>query len=226
MKVKVVSILLASTLLFGCGASNAVKGGLIGTGAGAALGAGIGAIFGGKKGAAYGAIAGGAVGGTTGVIIGRKMDKQAEELRRSVPGAEVKRVGEGIDVEFTDANGFHFDSGKAILSQNSKNTLDKLAVVLKKYPDTNLLVDGHTDSDGSESFNKSLSYKRANAVGDYLKSKGIPSSHFTVNGEGESNPIASNETAAGKAKNRRVELVITANETMKKKAEAEAKARK
>lgn len=219
-----VLICMSATMFVGCSTmNNATKGGLLGSGAGAAIGAGIGALIGGKKGAAIGAISGAAVGGTTGLIIGKKMDKQAEELRNSIPGAKVERVGEGIDVTFDKDAGIYFASNKSIINNDTKNTLAKLAAVLKKYPETNLFVDGHTDSDGSEEHNVKLSLSRANAVANYLKSLGVPADRFTVKGEGEAFPIADNSTAVGKAKNRRVELAIIANETMKKQAEEEAK---
>ncbi|MGY6647659.1 OmpA family protein [Wenyingzhuangia sp. IMCC45574] len=217
-------VCLSASMFVGCSSMNsATKGGLLGSGAGAAIGAGIGALIGGKKGAAIGAISGAAVGGTTGIIIGKKMDKQAEELRNSIPGAQVYRVGEGIDVVFDEGAGIYFASNQSKINASTKATLDKLAVVLKKYPDTNLFVDGHTDSDGSDDLNLKLSYARANAVADYLKAHGVPANRFSVKGDGEAYPIADNSTAAGKAKNRRVELAIVANETMKKQAEAEAK---
>ncbi|NJB83722.1 OmpA family protein [Wenyingzhuangia aestuarii] len=221
---KLVLVCLSASMFTGCSSmNNTTKGGLLGTGAGAAIGAGIGALIGGKKGAAIGAIGGAAVGGTTGVIIGKKMDKQAEELRNSIPGAQVYRVGEGIDVVFDEGSGIYFGSNQTVVNQDTKNVLDKLAVVLQKYPDTNLFVTGHTDSDGSEAYNLTLSEKRANAVAGYLKNLGVPADRFTVKGEGEVLPIADNSTKEGKAKNRRVELAIVANETMIKEAKAEAK---
>lgn len=219
-----VLICLSASMFVGCSSMNsATKGGLLGSGAGAAIGAGIGALIGGKKGAAIGAISGAAVGGTTGVIIGKKMDRQAEELRTSIPGAEVIRVGEGIDVVFDKDAGIYFGSNQSVINETTKNTLNNLATVLNKYPETNLFVDGHTDSDGSAEHNLKLSYSRASAVGDYLKSLGVPADRFTIKGEGEAIPVADNSTAAGKAQNRRVELAIIANETMIKQAEAEAK---
>lgn len=219
-----VLLCLSATMFVGCESmNNATKGGLLGSGAGAAIGAGIGALIGGKKGAAIGAIGGAAVGGTTGVIIGKKMDKQAEELRNSIPGAQVHRVGEGIDVVFDKDGGIYFGSNQSVVNSDTKATLASLATVLQKYPETNLFVDGHTDSDGAEAHNLKLSFARANAVADYLKSLGVPADRFTIKGEGESIPVADNSTAAGKAKNRRVELAIMANETMKKQAELEAK---
>lgn len=220
----VVLVFLSGTMFVGCSSmSNATKGGILGTTAGAAVGAGIGALIGGKKGAAIGAISGAAVGGTTGVIIGKKMDKQAEELRNSIPGAQVERVGEGINVVFDKNSGIMFAPNSTVLSAETKVVLDKLSVVLTKYPETNVFMTGHTDSDGADDLNLKLSEARANAVADYLKSKGVPADRFTVKGEGETVPVADNSTAEGKAKNRRVELGIVANETMKKQAEAEAK---
>lgn len=217
-------VCLSASMFVGCSSmNNTTKGGLLGTGAGAAVGAGIGALIGGKKGAAIGAIGGAAVGGTTGVIIGKKMDKQAEELRNSIPGAQVYRVGEGIDVVFDEGAGIYFASNGTAINEDTKNTLTKLAAVLQKYPETNLFVTGHTDSDGAEAYNMTLSEKRAQAVASYLQTLGVPADRFTVKGEGELLPIADNSTAEGKAKNRRVELAIIANETMKKQAEAEAK---
>ena len=217
-------VCLSASMFVGCSSmNNTTKGGLFGSGAGAAIGAGIGALIGGKKGAAIGAISGAAVGGTTGVIIGKKMDKQAEELRNSIPGAQVERVGEGINVVFDQGAGIYFASNGTAINTDTKNVLNKLSEVLNKYPDTNLFVVGHTDSDGAADYNLSLSFKRANAVADYLENLGVPANRFTVKGEGEEFPVADNSTAAGKAKNRRVELSIMANETMKKQAKAEAK---
>ncbi|MDO6803153.1 OmpA family protein [Wenyingzhuangia sp. 1_MG-2023] len=217
-------VCLSASMFVGCSSMNSTtKGGLLGTGAGAAIGAGIGALIGGKKGAAIGAIGGAAVGGTTGVIIGKKMDKQAEELRNSIPGAQVYRVGEGIDVVFDEGAGIYFASNGTAINQDTKNTLTKLAEVLTKYPETNLFVTGHTDADGAEAYNLSLSKKRAQSVASYLQTLGVPADRFTVKGEGELLPIADNSTAVGKAKNRRVELAIIANETMIKQAEEEAK---
>jgi len=219
-----VLVCLSASMFVGCSSmNNTTKGGLLGGGIGTALGAGIGALIGGKKGAAIGAISGAAVGGTAGVIIGKKMDKQAEELRNSIPGAQVYRVGEGIDVVFDQGSGIYFGSNQATVNSSTKNVLDNLAAVLLKYPDTNLFVDGHTDADGSEEHNLKLSLDRANAVAEYLKAHGVPADRFTVKGEGEAIPVADNSTAEGKAKNRRVELAIMANETMIKQAQAEAK---
>jgi len=144
-------------------------------------------------------------------------------LRNSIPGAQVYRVGEGIDVVFDQGSGIYFASNQATINDSTRNILDKLAEVLLKYPETNLFVDGHTDSDGSEEHNLKLSYSRADAVAGYLKAHGVPTDRFTVKGEGEAIPVADNSTAAGKAKNRRVELAIIANETMIAQAEAQAK---
>jgi outer membrane protein OmpA-like peptidoglycan-associated protein len=170
-----------------------------------------------------GAIIGAAIGGTVGAVIGRKMDKQAEEMRKVLGDAEVKRVGEGIVIEFKDKVLFGFD--RSDLSSNARTNLDKLGNVLKKYPDTNIEVLGHTDSKGSDDYNQSLSERRASSVAAYLGSIGISSSRLKTRGMGESDPVASNDTESGQADNRRVEFVITANQKMVNDARGEAGSR-
>jgi outer membrane protein OmpA-like peptidoglycan-associated protein len=128
----------------------------------------------------------------------------------------VERVGEGIKITFT--SGIMFDTDKAMLKDAYKGELSELAGILKKYEDTNILLDGHTDSTGSEEYNLELSRKRAQAVGDYLATQNVSSSRFTITGHGESQPIASNDTVEGRAQNRRVEVAIYANEKLKKAA--------
>ena len=195
------------------------KGAAVGTAAGGAMGAVIGKAAGNT---ALGAIIGAAVGGTAGAIIGSQMDKQAEEIKNKVPDAKVERVGEGIVVEFSSNVLFAFD--KSDLSAESKVNLDKLVTVLNGYPDTNIELQGHTDSKGSEAYNQTLSENRANAVSVYLNGKGITASRVTVKGFGETVPKYDNETEEGRAQNRRVEFLITANEKMV--AEAKEKAAK
>jgi len=169
---------------------------------------------------ALGAIIGATVGGATGAIIGREMDKQAAEIEQTVPDAKVERVGEGIVVEFSSAVLFGFDQSD--LSAEAKANLDKLVKVLNTYPDTNIEVQGHTDSKGSETYNQNLSVKRATSVSDYLAANQITSSRITTKGFGETLPEYDNETEEGRAQNRRVEFLITANEKMVAKAAAEA----
>lgn len=198
-------------LLSGCKSmTRTQKGAVIGTAGGAAAGAVIGRASGNT---ALGTVIGATVGGVTGAIIGNQMDKQAEELKKKVPDANVERVGEGIIVELSSSILFGFDSSD--LSAEARNNLDKMVTVFQTYPDTNIEVQGHTDSKGSESYNQRLSKRRASAVTNYLMGKGIPSSRLTIVGYGENAPKYSNETEEGRAKNRRVEFMITANDKMK-----------
>ena len=191
---------------------------LVTEGAGGAMGAVIGKAAGNT---ALGAIIGAAVGGATGAVIGHKMDKQAEEIKKTVPDAKVERVGEGIVVEFSSNILFDFD--KSSLSDDAKTNLNKLVTVLNSYPDTDIEVQGHTDSQGSEAYNKSLSQRRAGAVSGYLTGKGISRSRVTIKGFGETQPKYDNNTENGRTQNRRVEFLITANEKMKAEAAKEAK---
>jgi len=208
-------ILSAVLILAGCASWNKTqKGAVIGTAAGGTMGAVIGRASGNT---ALGAIIGAAVGGATGAVIGNQMDKQAEEIKKTVPDAKVERVGEGIIVEFNSKVLFGFD--KSIIAFDAKESLDKLYTVLQSYPDTDIELQGHTDSKGSESYNQTLSEKRASTVSGYLNSKGITASRLTIKGFGETAPKYGNETADGRSENRRVEFLITANEKMKADAE-------
>lgn len=200
----------------GCNASKGVKGGAIGAGAGAGIGAVIGNQFG-DNGTAVGAIIGAAVGGTAGALIGHKMDKQAEELRNDLEGANVERVGEGIKITFD--SGLLFAVDQSALNDASRSNLTELAATLQKYPDTNILVEGHTDASGSDDHNMELSKQRAASVSDFLAGQGVAGSRLTTVGYGETQPVGDNETVTGKAQNRRVEVAIFANEKMKKAAE-------
>jgi outer membrane protein OmpA-like peptidoglycan-associated protein len=204
-------ILSAVLILAGCASWNKTqKGAVIGTAAGGTMGAVIGRASGNT---ALGAIIGAAVGGATGAVIGNQMDKQAEEIKKTVPDVKVERVGEGIIVEFNSKVLFGFD--KSLISYGAKENLDKLYAVLQSYPDTDIELQGHTDSKGSESYNQDLSEKRASTVSGYLSSKGISASRLTIKGFGETAPKYGNETADGRSENRRVEFLITANEKMK-----------
>jgi len=211
-------VLVASMLMAGCASMNkTTKGAAVGTAAGGAMGAVIGKAAGNT---ALGAIIGATVGGATGAIIGREMDKQAAEIEQSVPDAKVERVGEGIVVEFTSAILFGFD--QSYLSSDAKTNLDKLVTVLNTYPDTNIEIQGHTDSKGTETYNQTLSEKRAKSVSDYLLANQITGIRVTTKGFGETLPKYDNETEDGRAQNRRVEFLITANEKMIADAKAEA----
>ena len=216
-KIKFLFVVVAFSTSFifsGCGTSNAVKGGVIGGVGGGVVGGVIGDQLGNT---ALGAIIGAAVGGTAGVLIGNHMDKQAEEMAKDIEGAQIERIGEGIKITFDSGILFGYDS--STLQPDAKTNISKLAVILKKYPDTNILVTGHTDSDGAEEYNQTLSEQRAKAVSDYSMYQGINSSRLSVIGLGENEPIASNETVEGKKLNRRVEIAIFANEDLKAAAE-------
>lgn len=187
----------------------------IGAGGGAAVGALAGAIIanntGGKSGsgAIYGALAGAAVGGA----LGNYYDKQAKELAQIADVEKVKDAnGKTVRLVITLKNDILFESNNAALSSASVSTLNGLLRVLKKYPKNNIIVAGYTDSTGSDAVNNPLSQKRAKAVYDYLLGNGLKTKSIQYVGYGSSNPVASNSTAAGRAMNRRVELLITANE--------------
>jgi len=222
-KLAVIGLSVAtSAMLFGScttiqNASNSTKGAVIGTSAGA----GIGALIGGKAGnTAIGAIAGAAIGGVAGTLIGKKMDKQAQEIENSVAGAQVEQVGEGILVKFD--SGILFDTGKATLKPAAKENIAKLVETLNKEPGTEILVLGHTDNTGSLAVNEKLSLERADAVKAYAVSRGLASSRVETEGKNYSEPIASNDTAAGRAENRRVEIVIFAGKKMQEEAKKQA----
>lgn len=209
------SSLAISIFIYGCSASNAVKGGVIGGVGGGVVGGVIGNQLGSTT---LGIIIGSAVGGTAGVLIGNYMDKQAEEIKNDIEGAKVERVGEGIKITFD--SGILFETNSSTLQAKAKSDISKLVLILNKYPDTNILVTGHTDSDGTEQYNQTLSEKRAKAVSDYTMSQGVSSSRLSIIGLGEGEPVASNETVEGKKLNRRVEIAIFANEDLKDAAES------
>ncbi|MEZ4776572.1 MAG: OmpA family protein [Bacteroidia bacterium] len=204
---------MASLLSISCNTSNAVKGGAIGAGTGAV----IGGVIGKKAGnTAVGAILGAAVGGTAGALIGRYMDKQAEEIRRDVRGAEVERIGEGIKITFDSQAMFDYNSSE--LKAGTKRSLQDLAQILNKYGDTQVLIEGHTDASGSDEYNQTLSEQRAAAVNQYLSVLQVDPARMTNVGYGESQPVADNETNAGRQQNRRVEVAIYATKKLKKLA--------
>jgi len=211
-------VLAAAFVLAGCSSMNRTqKGAVVGTASGAAMGAIIGEATGNP---ALGTIIGATVGGATGAIIGHQMDKQAEEIAESVPDARVERVGEGIVVEFDSNILFGFDSSD--LTGASRENLDKLVVVLEKYPDTNIEIQGHTDSTGPEDYNQALSERRARSVAGYLAVQGVMNERLSTVGFGETTPRYDNETEEGRAQNRRVDFLITANEKMISEAAEEA----
>lgn len=222
MKILIAGFLMIAIFSTSCKTWNkSQKGAVIGTAGGAAAGAVIGRVAGNT---ALGAIIGAAVGGVTGAVIGHKMDKQAEEMKKDIPDATVERVGEGIIIEFNSKILFGFD--QSALSADAKTNLSKLVTILKKYPDTNIEVQGHTDNTGTETYNQNLSEQRAAVVSDYLSANGIPSSRLTIKGFGERAPKYANDTETGQVQNRRVEFLISANEKMKAEAAKEAEKNK
>lgn len=210
----IIMVLLFTYSLTGCNASRAAKGAVIGGAAGGA----VGGVIGKKAGnTAVGVIVGAAIGGTAGALIGRHMDKQAKELREDLEGATVERVGEGILITFN--SGLQFDVNSYSLTAATRENLNDFSRVVNKYDDTDILIEGHTDSTGSEDHNQTLSEKRAEAVKRHLIAQGVRAGRLTSIGYGLSQPIADNSTQAGRQQNRRVEVAIYANEKMKKAAQ-------
>jgi outer membrane protein OmpA-like peptidoglycan-associated protein len=214
-----IAILLASVVI-GCGWSRKNKGVAIGAGAGAV----IGGIIGDKAGnTAAGAILGAAVGGIAGGIIGNYMDKQAEEIERDLEGAKVERIGEGIKITFD--SGILFDVNKSDLKPVARENLTKLATILNKYEDTEILVEGHTDSTGPHDYNMDLSLRRAQSVANQLTGQQVLATRLHIMGYGPDQPVAGNDTDYGRQQNRRVDIAIYANNKLKKAAEKQAEER-
>lgn len=208
-------VTLAVPALAGCSSlSQTERGAVIGGAGGAAVGAIIGRQIGST---ARGAIIGAAVGGAAGAVIGRQMDQQAEELSESIPGATVQRVGEGIVVTFDSGLLFPYDSD-SLLPEGREN-LNNLATSLQAYPETEVLVIGHTDARGSDEYNQALSERRAGSAANLLSSYGVPRDRVRTMGRGESEPVADNETEWGMQQNRRVEVVIYASEELRERLE-------
>ena len=203
--------------------NTAQKDALIGTGAGAAIGAGIGALIGKDgKGAAIGAAIGSAVGAGTGAVIGKKMDEKAAALAKEMENAQVETITDvnGLQaIKVTFESGILFPTNGTTLSAAAKNQLATFATQMKDLQDTDITIYGHTDNTGSASVNERISLQRAESVASYLESRGIKASRIHSEGKSFNNPVADNDTAEGRAKNRRVEVYVTANENMIKAAE-------
>jgi len=210
----VIALTTAMVLMACAGHKKTTEGAVIGGAAGGALGAIIGSQ---SDHTAEGAILGAVIGGAAGAVIGNEMDKQAEELRNDLEGATVTRVGEGIKITFD--SGLLFAVDESSVTPTAQRNLDELAETLNKYDDTDILIEGHTDADGPDDYNQKLSKERAETVAAYMERTGVKASRITTMGYGENQPIASNETAEGKAQNRRVEIAIYANKKMQKAAE-------
>ncbi|MEO8887327.1 MAG: OmpA family protein [Mucilaginibacter sp.] len=220
LKIATYSLALATAgvLSTGCNSfTKTQKGAAIGAGAGGTIGALIGKSAGNT---ALGAIIGGAVGGTAGAFIGRSMDKQAAEIKQTVPGATVVRQGEGILVKFD--SGILFDTDRSDLKAAARTNLEGLATSLQNNPQTNILIVGHTDNTGTASHNMDLSVRRAEAVKSFIVSNNVAPSRLSTEGKGETEPIADNTTADGRSQNRRVEIAIVANDQLKNQAKQSA----
>lgn len=213
--IKLLSFLLLATALFSssCNTSRAAKGAVIGGTVGGVAGGAIGKKSGNT---AAGIIIGAAVGGTAGALIGNYMDKQAKEIERDMEGATVQRVGEGILITFD--SGLMYDVNSYQLRSATRANLQELSRILQKYEDTDILIEGHTDSSGAEDYNQELSEKRAGSVYTYLVQQGVVATRFSTVGYGETQPVATNDTPAGRQQNRRVEVAIYANKELQRAA--------
>lgn len=219
IKKAILSMALATISMIGAGCNSFTKtqkGAAIGAGAGGTIGAFIGRSAGNT---ALGAIIGGALGGTAGAFIGRKMDKQAAEIKQTVPGATVVRQGEGIIVKFD--SGILFDVNKTDLKPVALTNLQNLSASLNNNPETNILIVGHTDNTGTDALNMDLSVRRAESVKSYITSGGVASGRLSTQGKGSTEPIADNSTVDGRSQNRRVEIVIVANDQLKSQAKGQ-----
>ena len=184
---------------------------------GATTGAAVGGVIGNNTGStARGAIIGAVIGGAAGAIIGHQMDQQAKEIDQTVAGAKVERVGEGIQLTFD--SGLLYSFGSDLVRPDAATNLRTLAASLAKYPNTTLLIVGHTDSQGTTAFNQALSERRARAAADYLVAQGVAATRLHTEGRGELESVGTNDTDAGRQQNRRVEIAIFANDSTRKGA--------
>jgi outer membrane protein OmpA-like peptidoglycan-associated protein len=206
------SLLLAAggALLLGSCATKTQTGAVVGAAGGAVVGGVIGKVAGST---ATGVIVGAAVGGVVGAIIGREMDKQAQEIKQNIPGATVERVGEGIAVTF--ASGLLYDFDSDVVRPEAQKNLGSLASSLNQYPGSDILIVGHTDQVGSSDYNQTLSERRAASAANYLVAQGISRSRVATRGVGETEPVETNDTEAGRQQNRRVTVAIYASEAYK-----------
>ncbi len=213
MKRILLLIVAASLVLVGCENMNRQQ---KGTAIGAAAGAVGAALLG--KGSVWGVLAGAAIGGTAGNLIGKHMDEQARELEQAVPTAEVNRVEEGINMTFQ--SGLMFALNSSTISPDYRDDLAAAATVFNKYPDTYILVEGHTDDTGTDEINIPLSERRAKAVSAFLVSQGVDPNRLEEQWYGSSQPKYPNDSPENQSKNRRVELAIYADEDMKAQAKS------
>jgi outer membrane protein OmpA-like peptidoglycan-associated protein len=211
---RLIPLVISAVSLAACASLNKKENGVI---IGATTGAAVGAAVGHANGStAKGAIIGAAVGGTAGAVIGHQMDQQAKEIKQNIPGAIVERVGEGLQVTFESGLLFDFDSD--LLRSDARKNLTTFAQSLDKYPNTDVLIVGHTDSKGTLEYNQTLSARRAEAAATFLASQGVARTRVRSTGRGESEPLATNDTEVGRQQNRRVEIAIYANQALKTQA--------
>jgi outer membrane protein OmpA-like peptidoglycan-associated protein len=196
-------------LLSVSGCSSNLRTGALG---GAAAGAVVGGLAGGSV---RGAIVGAAIGGAAGAAVGAIMDSQAEDLQDRLPNARVERIGEGIAVTFD--SGILFAVNQSTLQPAGQQNLRDLAASLEEYEGTEVLVVGHTDSTGEEAYNQSLSERRSDSARTFLTGAGLDAGRVRAMGRGELEPIATNDTDAGRQQNRRVEIAIFADEDMQER---------
>src|SRR5678810_641725 len=167
-------LLVGSIGASGCASMNKQQEGAV---IGAATGAAVGGVVGNQTGStARGAIIGAVVGGAAGAIIGHQMDQQAKELQQNIPGATITRVGEGIAVTFASGILFPFNSTEIL--PDGRTNLQQLASSLEKYPNSDILIVGHTDSVGTDAYNNDLSQRRAQAASSYLQTLGVPATRI------------------------------------------------
>lgn len=213
-------LVLVGVLIFsiaGCGKwRRAETGAAVGAGAGAAAGAVIGKQAGNT---AVGAILGAVIGGAAGMYIGDYMDRQVDEMKKDLEGARIERVGEGIKITFE--SGILYDVNSSTLRQEAKDNLTSLAEILNKYEETEVLVEGHTDSTGPRDYNMDLSLRRAQSVANHMTGLNVRATRFRMMGYGPDQPVADNTTSAGRQANRRVEIAIFANDKLKNVAKSQ-----
>lgn len=210
-KTRIITTLLAGLIVSGCADMSGTQKGA-GTGAlvGAGTGAAIGALAGGGKGAAIGAGAGAALGAGAGYLWSKRMEEQKVQMENATAGT-------GVVVSQTPDNqlmlnipsDISFDTGSAQIKPNFRPILDSFATSLLNNPSTNVTIVGHTDNTGNDAVNNPLSVNRAASAREYLASRGVPFQRIQIDGRGSYQPIASNDTASGRAKNRRVEIYVS-----------------
>lgn len=223
LKTLCLGMVAAAMLLTGCNSmTNTGKGALIGGGSGAAVGAGLGALIGGGKGAGIGAAIGTAVGAGAGTLIGNRMDKQKKELEKSLANADVETVQDqnGLAaIKVTFPGGILFPTNGTTLSASAQTELTQFAASLKQNPETNVQIFGFTDNTGGMEVNTRIANGRALSVDRFLVDSGIAPTRLSYQGIPMADYVASNDTPAGRAQNRRVEIYITANQQMIQQAE-------